>query len=147
MVNLFLIISLYLTFILADYVIFWKTHFFRALYSVHSVLQSLICCLYSYIAFTLKKSQKYHHCVGYRLNVLYCCLQGFCPDSVQSGYDRDITQDTTFTLMCTVNTGTFLPVFFQYNGLSSLFVQISILLSLSFYFRIKYVYLWKEPSF
>ena len=34
MVNLFLIISLYLTFILADYVIFWKAHFFRALYSV-----------------------------------------------------------------------------------------------------------------
>jgi hypothetical protein len=29
-------------------------------------------------------------------------LQGFCPDSVQAGYDRDINKDTTFRLMCMV---------------------------------------------
>jgi hypothetical protein len=29
-------------------------------------------------------------------------FQGFCPDSVQAGYDRDINKDTTFRLMCMV---------------------------------------------
>jgi len=38
-----------------------------------------------------------------KLNFGFYTLQGFCPDSVQTGYDRDITKDTTFRLMCMVN--------------------------------------------